>query len=86
MSTGAIKVLEVQEVEDGSVIPSQEDADCPEPCGCDESNALRDLLQCIVEYDEETNSCDPDICRGECAFCMARVLLAKLEEKRRLRG
>jgi hypothetical protein len=82
MSTGEIQARDVQ---DGGIIPSEGAADCPEPCSCEESNALRELLECIVEYDAATNPCDPDFCGGDCAFCTARVLLAKLEEKRNLR-
>lgn len=82
MSTSGIAIRDVQ---DGGVISSEGAADCPEPCSCEESVALRQLLEVIVEYDQETNPCNPDFCRGECAFCKARVLLANLEEKRRLR-
>jgi hypothetical protein len=77
--------IQPQDIEDGSTIGPEGHSDCPEPCGCNESVALRDLLECIVQYDSDVNPCDPDFCRGTCAFCQARVLLERLEEKRKLR-
>lgn len=74
------KVVEVHPAEP---TPAPVD-DVPEPCGCDESQAMLSLLESIVEYDEATNPCDPDFCQGECAFCKARALLAGLAEKRRI--
>jgi hypothetical protein len=82
MSIGAI---ELSQVEDGGVLPSEGHPDCPEPCGCEESAAMRELLETIVEYDEVVMPCDP-WCKGECAFCKARLLLARLQEKRALRS
>ncbi len=83
MSTTTIATSEVQ---DGSVIASEGPPACPEPCSCEESDALREILQGIVDYDADTNPCDPDHCRGECLFCTGRQLLLDLAEKRKLRG
>jgi hypothetical protein len=77
--------IQPQDVQDGVVIASEGHPECPEPCGCDESNAMRDLLECIIQYDSDVNPCDPEHCQGKCAFCQARVLLERLEEKRKLR-
>lgn len=50
-----------------------------EPCGCEESNALREILEGLVEYNDETSPCDKDC---ECGFCEGRELLAHLKEER----
>ena len=52
-----------------------------EPCGCDEANELREILEGLVEYNDETSPCgDEDEC--ECGFCAGRILLRHLKKRR----
>lgn len=52
-----------------------------EPCGCEESNALREILEGLVEYNEMCDPCNDPEC--ECGFCVGGRLLAGLEKRRK---
>lgn len=52
-----------------------------EPCGCEESNALREILEGLVEYNDETSPCG-DETECECGFCAGRILLRHLKKRR----